>query len=203
MQQEDNNQSVFESTSKFVTQLFKERQPDWAVYHNLSHTVETVNGCFEIGNGSDLAEEDLEIICIAAWFHDTGYIFKVEGHEEESSVIALNFLKESKYPTDKINAVINCILATKTSIAPQNLLEYVICDSDLISLGRPDYFEKNDLLKLETEMRKNIKISELAWLERSLKFLSSHNFFTEYAKLNFNPQLESNLITLKKKIDEY
>jgi len=145
----------------------------------------------------------VEIICISAWFHDTGYLFTVEEHEERSSEIALNFLEKNNYPGDKINTVINCILSTKTTVAPQNLLESVICDSDLISLGKSDYFEKNDLLRVEMELRENIKISEFSWLERSLTFLSAHKFYTDYARLNFNPQLEINLKDLQKKIDEY
>jgi len=203
MRQEDSKETILESSSRYVTGLFKEQQPVWAVYHDLLHTIETFNGCLEIGGGSGISEEDLEIICISAWFHDTGYLFTVEEHEERSSEIALNFLEKNGYPGDKINMVINCILATKISVMPQNLIEYIICDSDLISLGKQDYFEKNDLLRVEMELRENIKISEISWLERSLSFLSSHRFYTDYAQLKFTPQLESNLLNLRKKIEEY
>ena len=203
MAKSGNRNSVLENTISFVTQLFNEKIPTWAVYHNLNHTIETVDACLEIGGGSGLAEDDLVILCIAAWFHDTGYLFKVEGHEEKSSEIALKFLTEIDYPADKIDKVMNCIMATKLSTQPENLVEYIICDSDLITLGRADYFEKNDLLKLEIEMRESKKIGELAWLKRSLHFLFSHNYFTEYAKLNFTKQLEKNLQRLQKKINEY
>lgn len=203
MGQQDITATILENSSNYVTQLFKDQQPIWAVYHDLLHTIETFNGCLEIGSGSGLSKDEVEIICISAWFHDTGYLFTVEEHEERSSEIALNFLEKNNYPGDKINTVINCILATKTTVAPQNLLESVICDSDLISLGKSDYFEKNDLLRVEMELRENIKISEFSWLERSLTFLSAHKFYTDYARLNFNPQLEINLKDLQKKIDEY
>lgn len=203
MHQESKKGSILENISKFVTRLFSENLPTWAVYHDLQHTIETVDGCVEIGKGSGITNEDLEILCIAAWFHDTGYMFNVEEHEEKSSEIALIFLKENSYPLDRINRVRDFIIATKISITPQNLLESIICDADLISLGRPDYFEKNDLLKLEIERRENKKINELAWLKRSLNFLSSHNYFTEYARLNLGSQLKSNLIILRENIDKY
>jgi uncharacterized protein len=203
MEQQDITTAVLENSSNYVTQLFREQQPVWAVYHDLLHTIETFNGCLEIGIGSGLSKEELEIICISAWFHDTGYLFTVEEHEERSSEIALNFLEKNGYPGDKINTVINCILATKTTVDPQDLLESVICDSDLISLGKSDYFETNDLLRVEMELRQNIKISEHTWLERSLTFLSAHKFYTDYARLKFNPQLEINLKNLQKKIDAY
>jgi len=203
MSQEKKKDSILENTSTFVNQLFEEKLPSWAVYHDLPHTIETVDGCVEIGKGSGITNEDLEILCIAAWFHDTGYMFNVEEHEEKSSEIALKFLNKNSYPLDRINRVSDCIIATKISITPQNLLESIICDADLISLGRPDYFEKNDLLKLEIERRENKKINELAWLKRSLNFLSSHNYFTEYARLNLGSQLKSNLIILRENIDKY
>lgn len=203
MIQEKKKDSILENTSTFVKKLFEEKLPSWAVYHDLPHTIETVDGCVEIGNGSGLTNEDLEILCIASWFHDTGYMFKVDGHEEKSSEIALKFLNENNYPLDRINMVRDCIIATKISVPPQNLLESIICDADLISLGRPDYFEKNDLLKLEIERRENKEISDLAWLNRSLNFLSSHNYYTEYAKINFGTQLQSNIITLRERIDKY
>ena len=192
--------TILDKSSKYVSRFFEKKLPEWAIYHNLQHTIETVNGCLEIGKGSNLKEDDLEIVCIAAWFHDIGYIYLVEGHEEKSVEICMNFLKSNNYPAIKISKVTNCILATKIINHPKNLLEFIICDSDLISLGRTDYFEKNDLLKLEIEMRSGKKISDEQWLRRSAKFLSSHSYYTEYAKLNFNLQLRENLLTLQKQI---
>jgi predicted metal-dependent HD superfamily phosphohydrolase len=192
--------TILDKSSKFVSKIFEEKLPEWAVFHNLQHTIETVNGCLEIGKGSNLTEDDLEIVCIAAWFHDIGYIFNADGHEEKSVEICEKFLKSNDYPPNKINKAINCILATKIINHPENLLQFIICDSDLISLGRTDYFAMNDLLKLEIEMRSGKKISDEQWLRRSAKFLSSHNYYTEYAKLNFNLQLNENFLTLQKQI---
>lgn len=194
---------LIKNISLFITQLFNEKLPSWAVYHDLSHTIDTVNACEEIGKGSGLSIGDLELLYIAAWFHDAGYLFQVENHEEKSSEIASNFLKSNEYPLDRLNRVINCIMATKVAIQPKDLMQSVICDADLISLGSVDCFKKNDLLKSETEQRENKKISELAWLQRSLGFLSSHKYYTEYAQNNFGPQLKANIKILQKKIDEY
>jgi len=194
--------SIIDKSSNYVTQFFEKNLPDWAVYHNLQHTIETVEGCLEIGKESNLKEGELEIVCIAAWFHDIGYISKVEGHEEKSVESSLKFLQSNGYPSNKINKVTNCILDTRIATIPKDLPGFVICDADLISLGRKDYFEKNDLLKLEIEMRTGKKINNEQWLRRSAKFLSSHNFYSEYSKINFGPQLKENIITLQKQIAE-
>ena len=85
--------TLLQKTSKFVTQLFEKELPNWAVYHDLNHTLETVEGCLEIGKGSDLNDEDLEILLIAAWFHDTGYTLSWVNHEERSAAMAKKFLR--------------------------------------------------------------------------------------------------------------
>ena len=61
---------------------------------------------------------------------------------------------------------------------------------------------ERELLKLEVEMRSGKKISDEQWLRRSAKFLSSHSYYTEYGKLNFNLQLKENFLTLQKQIVE-
>jgi len=199
----DRNETIQAKAEKVVSQYFKEKLPEWAVYHNLQHTIETVNACLEIGKGSNLTEDDLEILHIAAWFHDTGYMFTPEGHEEKSAEIAMNFLKENDYPSSKMEKIKDCIIATKITNVPQNYMEFIIRDSDLISLGRDDYIKMNNLLKLEIELRENKKISEFAWLRRSIHFLSSHNFLTEYAKLNYYPKLKKNLVILQKQSEDF
>lgn len=195
-----NKNSILFKSSEFVSEFFETKLPDWAVYHNLQHTTETFNGCLEIGKGSNLTNEQLEIICIAAWFHDIGYIYTAEGHEEKSVEISSNFLRSNDYPPQKINQVTECILATKITNVPKNILEFILCDSDLISLGRPDYFEKNDLLKLEIEKRDRKKINDEQWLRRSIKFLSMHKYYTSYSKLKFSDQLRKNLTILQKQL---
>lgn len=202
MYQKKSDKNLREDISKYVTELFKENLPAGTVYHDLSHTLDTVKACKDIGKGSGLSEEDLEILYIAAWFHDTGYVYQADGHEEKSSNIASEFLNSKKYPKEKINKVIGCIMATKMSSHPNNLVDSIICDADLISLGRADYFEKNNLLKSEVEQRENKAISELRWLKRSLNFLLSHKYYSEYARQNYGEQLNANIQTLKAKIAE-
>ena len=193
--------TILDKSSRFVTNFFKENLPKWALYHNLDHTIETVNGCEEIGIGENLISEEKDLLKIAAWFHDIGYIYSAVDHENISSDIASKFLKDNGYPDEKIVKIAECILATKLSKNPSNILEHIIRDSDLISLGKSDFFHKNDLLKKEIELREKRSISDLAWLQRSAKFLSSHKYFTKYAELKFAPRLNKNLIELKRQID--
>jgi len=140
---------------------------------------------------------EIELLTIAAWFHDTGYAIKADGHEEISCEIAEKFLTKIDYPKDKTQDILTCIIATKTTRQPVTKLGFIIRDADLISIGRTDYFISNDLLKREIELRDNVRISDKSWLSRSIEFLASHEYFTRYARLKYGPQVVKNLESLR------
>lgn len=188
-------------SSKYIHDFINLHLPEWAVYHSLKHTSETVEACIEIGTGSGLSSEELEIIILAAWFHDVGYVLKVDEHEEISCNMAEQFLTENKFPRHKVDTVLKCICATKLTHTPASVLEKVIKDADLISLGRLDYIEKNNLLRTEMEIRGKFKYSEGEWLTRSYNFLSSHQYHTDYAKTKFSHQVEKNLNMIKSQLE--
>ena len=76
----------------YIEDLFKEKIPGNLSYHNLEHTRYVVEQSILIGNESNLSAEDLEIVVTAAWFHDSGFVVKSKGHEDESLNIAREFL---------------------------------------------------------------------------------------------------------------
>jgi len=54
---------------------------------------------------------------------------------------------------------------------PTNILEQVICDADLLHLGKKDFSDHNELYRLEIEKTKGKTFSEHEWLVRSLSFI--------------------------------
>ncbi len=165
-----NSKNLIKIIEKDIANLFRDHLPYWALYHNLNHTIETVEGCKEIGMGSELNEDDLNTLVIAAWFHDVGYLESDKNHEELSAKRAREYLLAKKINEDSIKSVTDLILSTKLKNKPNNLLEQIICDADLISLGQKQYFELNEKLKQEIELRENKQIKNISWLKRSLKF---------------------------------
>ena len=57
----------------YCKELFTEKLSESFVYHNYQHTERVVDAARIIGRESDLNEDELELITIAAWFHDVGY----------------------------------------------------------------------------------------------------------------------------------
>jgi hypothetical protein len=96
---------------KFITQavayveiLFKNRKPEWVKYHTLEHAKAVAKASEEIGVDCGLSGEDLEMVILAAWFHDTGYLEKIEGHEERSVELATSFLGKRDIPKSDLRS---------------------------------------------------------------------------------------------------
>jgi predicted metal-dependent HD superfamily phosphohydrolase len=183
---------------EYVRDLFERKSPDDNVYHSFKHTEEVVNEIQQISREIKLTDEDLEVLLIAAWFHDVGYVKQCEGHEDVSIEFARNFLNEHNYPKEKIEKIASLINATRMPQKPKNLIEEIICDADLHHVGLKDFEEKGDLLRLELEKKNICSCTDHEWLERSLKFLDQHKFFTPYAREKYQIQKNINVHKIEK-----
>lgn len=190
--------NIIKAAENFISDLFSEKLSPNMIYHNYAHTLDVVNNSIKIGTKSGLNDSELEIVTLAAWFHDSGYTVTYNGHEDAGKEIATQFLNEHNYDPGKINLVLGCINSTKMPQAPQNLMEQVICDADLIHFGQEDFFEYSELLKTEWETLGINHVSEADWYKASVDLLSTHRFFTQYARRKFSQQQSVNLLKAQK-----
>lgn len=193
------NSELLKKVEEYVRKIYENKANEEMIYHNISHTLEVLKTAEEIARAENLTQNDLEVLLIAAWFHDVGHLDICYGHEEVGSSLAKEFLKKENYPAEKVDKVIKCILATKVPQTPQSLVEKVLCDADLHHLGLPDVDEKGQLLRLELQNRNIKHYTDLEWYETTVIFLKSHRFHTNYAKQNYEFQKNINLIKLEKK----
>lgn len=135
----------------------------------------------------------MEIVELAAWFHDVGYVDRVEGHEERSVELARKFLSDAGYPAEKIDRVIGCIRATRVPQLPSTIEEQVLCDADLLHLGTEEFFHKGELLKEEIQLRSGQQQDRREWLRVNLEFLNQHPFHTAFARRTYGPRREENI----------
>ena len=190
--------NIIKAAENFISDLFSEKLSPNMIYHNYAHTLDVVNNTIKIGTKSGLNNSELEIVTLAAWFHDSGYTVTYNGHEEAGKEIAAKFLNEHNYDPGKISQVLGCINSTKMPQEPQNLMEQVICDADLIHFGQEDFFEYSELLKTEWETLGINHVSEADWFKASVDLLSTHRFFTQYARRKFSQQQSVNLLKAQK-----
>lgn len=191
---------LLQKARAYVKALIREKKPEWVRYHDFSHAEAVVQACREIGKASSLREEDLEAVMLAAWFHDVGYVKGIDGHEEQSVVMAISFLRENGYGEAKIAQVAACIRATKMPQSPQNLVEQVLCDADIAHLASKDFLEVSERIRLEIEHRMRIKLTDPEWLTMNIDFVAGHRYFTDYAKTKFEKQRTLNLAALREKL---
>jgi putative nucleotidyltransferase with HDIG domain len=196
----DQSKNLFEEISQYVFNLLKEKLSHQHVYHNYQHTLETTEAAEKLAKECELSDEDMEVLLIAAWFHDTGYISSYADHEKKSIEIARDYLQGIKYPASKLNNVIKCIEATKRAVIPTTLIEQILCDADIMSIGDKNFFSKADLLRAEWENFDIRYCNEIEWAETQLEFLSTATFHTAQAQKLYGEQLALNLQEQRQKL---
>lgn len=189
---------VVKKASEYVTGLLTKNLPSDYKYHNLGHTHQVVDAVGEIGKNSGIDEDELELLYLSAWFHDAGFVKGYKGHESKSIEIADKFLNDSNYPPERTEIVNKIISVTDLAKRPNNILEKIIRDADIIHIGKADFFERSYSLKYEWEITGVKKFTDDEWIKSSLTFLTQNYFFTDYAKSRYEEGRLSNISKLKK-----
>lgn len=195
--------NLIEQSEDFVTNLLKDKLSALYSYHNFNHTQSVVNATKELCEKEKVNADDRELLLIAAWFHDTGYISGYENHENESIRIASEFLKEKNQSDEFIKKVADLISATAKEYIPKNHLEKIIKDADFIHIISPEYVSTCELLRLELKNTGIIDFSNLEWATENFNFLmTKHRFYTDFAQKKWQPLKEKNLVRIQKKINK-
>lgn len=179
------NSSLVEESQSFVVNLFQSFRMRNFAYHNLDHTRRVVAKAAELARVMDLPPDKEEIVLLAAWFHDTGYSVKYQGHEDASKHIASNFLTRHLVAQEKIKAVLLGIQATAIPQKPGNLMEQIICDADLAHLASAEFLHLLNALRREWNTYLGRVYSDPEWIRENLTFLNNHQYHTSFARQNW------------------
>ena len=190
---------IIKETDEFILELFKNELSPTFLYHNYTHSKRVYKSINEIIEDSQINVKDATILRLAALLHDTGYIHKREGHEEESVKIAREFLESKDVEDDIIDGVEKCIMATKFKGTPNDKMEEFIRDVDASHFGK-DYFEEaSEFLRQELMSQDIENFSPREWRDENIDVLvKKHQFYSEYALKNWQPVKEKNLAKLMK-----
>lgn len=181
-----------------ISSFFKEHIPLEYVYHDFQHTAHVVEAAKAIATAYQLSEKELEILQLAAWFHDTGYNKGQEKHEERSCEFAENYLREIDYDQEAIAQVKACIMATKVPHNPTNLFEKILCDADFSHLGSKSYWDRCYRVRQELLNTKEIIMSEQEWVDFELNFVTQHQYHTPVARQIYNKRKQKHIRQLHK-----
>jgi adenylate cyclase len=171
----------FIDLQEIILDKLEKELPSYLYYHNVKHTIDVVTEVELIGWAEGVSEEEVLLLKTAALFHDAGHIVGYDNHEYLSCQLAGEYLKKYNFSSGQIEKINNLIMATRMPPKPTNLLEKIICDSDLDYLGRSDFIPVSN--NLFEELREQNKIGSLSdWNKLQIKFISGHQYFTETAR---------------------
>jgi class 3 adenylate cyclase len=155
--------------------------PGYLFYHNVKHTVDVVTEVELIGWAEGCTDEEILILKTAGLFHDVGHVVAYDNHEFHGTEIARKMLPDFNYSPEQIERICSLIMSTKLPPMPTNLLESIICDSDLDYLGRSDFIPVSNTLY--EELKAQNKMGSLNdWNKIQVKFISGHQYFTKTAR---------------------
>jgi len=171
----------FTDIQEMILDKLETELPGYLHYHNVKHTVDVVTQVELIGWGEGCTDEEILLLKTAALFHDAGHTIGYDDHEFHGTVLARNMLPEYNYSQEQINRICDIIMATKLPPQPADLLESIICDSDLDYLGRSDFIPVSNTLYEELKAQNRIGTLN-DWNKMQVKFISGHQYFTETAR---------------------
>ena len=167
----------------FVINLLKSKIPAAYYYHNYKHSLYVMQKVVEIGEHENCSGKEINLLSIAALWHDTGYINIYSGHEEESCRLVHKYLPDYGFSMADIEMICGMIMATKIPQSPKNKLEEIIADADLEYLGTVNAaLLANDLFKELNAL--NPLLTKEAWNKTEIDFLTTHKYFTGFCKEN-------------------
>lgn len=171
----------FTDIQEIILDKLEKELPDYLYYHNVKHTVDVVTEVELIGWGEGCTDEEILLLKTAGLFHDAGHTIAYDNHEFYGTELAREMLPRFNYTPEQIEKICSIIMATKLPPKPKNLLENIICDSDLDYLGRSDFIPVSNTLY--EELKAQNKMGSLNdWNKMQVKFISGHQYFTKTAR---------------------
>jgi HD superfamily phosphodiesterase len=194
------NETLLSEVEKYVSGLLKNETPEEFTYHTPGHTQDVVKNAVFIGTKEQLTEEEMNILQLAAWFHDTGYLKTYKGHEEESAEMALRFLEGQGVEENIRTLVAESIRATAFPQSPKSLVAKVLCDADFMHLGQDNYFEQAEKLRQEQKNAGIRKVKKAEFDIESVKLFETHTWHTAFCREAMTEMKTRNLGILKERI---
>lgn len=171
----------FTDLQEMILDKLERELPGFVFYHNVKHTVDVVTEVELIGWAEGCSDEEILLLKTAALFHDTGITVSFDDHEFHGTEYARKVLPDFGYTPEQIDRICSIIMATKLPPRPSDLLEEIICDSDLDYLGRSDFIPVSNTLFEELKAQNKMKdLNE--WNKLQVKFISGHQYFTLTAR---------------------
>ncbi len=190
----------FDGAVSFALNIIRNELDPVYVYHNITHTESDVMpNAARLAELCNLSDDEKRLLRVAASFHDVGYLKGPTEHEARSCDVVRKHLPTFNFSAEQIEAICEMIMATRIPQTPINLMGQILADADLDLLGRTDFPDVSNRLRLELENTGN-DLTDAKWYAQQIGFLKSHSYFTEAAIDTRQPQKEANINWLEQSL---
>jgi predicted metal-dependent HD superfamily phosphohydrolase len=186
--------------TEIFTRLLSEL-PSTVVYHAYSHSQDVFEEALRFAVIAGLQSRDIELIAIAAAFHDAGFITSSGPNESIAAELAVAGMRRGGYSDKECALVRQMILDTALISSPQGLVQSpstplsgYLLDADLSNLGREDFFQKGELQRQETNS------DEVAFWKATLSLIKAHAWITPVARAMRDTKQRRNVALLEEKL---
>lgn len=174
----------------------RRENPSHLQYHVLQHTHEVIFFTILLSLVQGLSEKEIELLAIAAAYHDIGYVVRDANNEVIGALMARESMKRFGYHFDEARDVASWIMDTQLKLIGRQLQQSasttfssVLTDADIANFGLPNFFEKRNLI-----FKENGAKDWREFLIQTLNLLTNgHEWKTQASILLFQEQKEQNI----------
>ena len=168
-------------------------------FHNANHSHDVLSEVVFLALAENLTPRQIELLAVAAAYHDSGFLYTVTEHEAKSAeVVRQAMSKAGGYAAEEGELVGQLILDTKLLAGPLGPMQKpntpisgCLLDADLANLGRSDFMVRFDDLCRERGRNKQQLIAP------ALALVEQHQWWTATARALYQGAKERNLKLLQ------
>ena len=192
----------YQGAIQHILGRLKGELPNHYYYHGRHHTIDVLGAVERIAEHEGVTDSELNLLKVAAAYHDCGFLFGHVEHEERGCEIARETLPKFGFNEESVKSVERMIMATKIPQSPLDRLSEILCDADLDYLGRDDF--EPIATSLFKELEKLDIVSDIkTWNRIQLGFLSKHTYRTAYGQQLREPAKQKHLQEIQVIVDGY
>ncbi|NNK90241.1 MAG: hypothetical protein HKO89_06490, partial [Saprospiraceae bacterium] len=195
---------IIEKAELYATGIISNEFSDRLVYHDVSYQYRVIDALDSISLSENQDDEEKEILLIAGWF-----IFLGLKHLDEfiristineflnsrldfSIKMAEDFLSENKYPENKKLKILDLMLETRPDRTQELSLQgKILLDAMTSELGESKGKRRIKKYYEELLLCHVVEVNQTDFFQYAISYLSSHNYYTDFALRHLRPLKES------------